>query len=157
MSTETQERELLRRLWKASDIDAIDSPEWRDAVVDAGEFLASEESAEPDARVLCDRCGEYMKDCSCGDEPEFADGASKRHEPTPASAVPVDGDELRKLLTSREAVEEAMDFLDAWRFCPVSRSDNSPRACLEDAAGQFLAAVAARLSSTTKEQSDAGR
>lgn len=35
------ERELLRRLWEASDIDAIDTPEWRDAVVDAGEFLAA--------------------------------------------------------------------------------------------------------------------
>ena len=40
-------------------------------------------------------------------------------------------------------LEAAIDFLDSWRFCPVSSSPNAARQCLEDAAGQLLAALAA--------------
>lgn len=66
----------------------------------------------------------------------------------------VGGDGLVELLTSEQAREEVVDFFDAWRFCPVSRSGNAPRACLEDAAQQLLAAIAARLSSREQEAAD---
>jgi hypothetical protein len=35
----------------------------------------------------------------------------------------------------------AIDFLDAWRFCPVSDSPTASRECLEDAATQLLDAL----------------
>jgi uncharacterized protein (DUF433 family) len=44
-----------------------------------------------------------------------------------------------------EAKRAVVDFLDAWRFCPVSRADSPARLCLEDAAGQLLAALTGAL------------
>ena len=41
-------------------------------------------------------------------------------------------------------VQVVVDFLEAWRYCPVASSPNPARQCLEDAAGQLLAALAAR-------------
>ncbi len=73
-----------------------------------------------------------------------------------ASPVPADGEELAGLLMGDKAREVVIDFFDAWRFCPVSRSDHSPRPCLEDAATQLLTAVAARLSSREQEDGDRG-
>lgn len=34
-----------------------------------------------------------------------------------------------------------VDFLDSWRFCPVSEASDPSRSCLEDAASQLLAAL----------------
>jgi hypothetical protein len=34
-----------------------------------------------------------------------------------------------------------IDFLDSWRFCPVSEAKVPARSCIEDAAGQLLAAL----------------
>lgn len=52
----------------------------------------------------------------------------------------------RERLTSDSARSVVADFFDAWHFCPASRSGNSPRPLLEDAAAQLLAALATVLS-----------
>jgi hypothetical protein len=41
-----------------------------------------------------------------------------------------------------EARGVVVDFLDSWRFCPVSEAATSSRSCLEDAATQLLEAAA---------------
>jgi hypothetical protein len=40
--------------------------------------------------------------------------------------------------------EVVIDFLDAWRFCPVASSPNPSRQCLENAATQLLDALPVR-------------
>jgi hypothetical protein len=49
-------------------------------------------------------------------------------------------------------LETVVDFLGAWRYCPVSEASNPSRACLEDAAKQLLDA----LSEDTEMQSGGG-
>ena len=52
----------------------------------------------------------------------------------PESAQPVERGEL---------VEVVVEFLDSWRFCPVSEATAASRSCLEDAAKQLVAALPA--------------
>jgi hypothetical protein len=49
----------------------------------------------------------------------------------------------------REARRVVVDFLDAWRYCPVSSSASAARQCLEKAADELLAALAAREAQPT--------
>jgi hypothetical protein len=51
--------------------------------------------------------------------------------------IPIEEDTERP--DSRQVV---IDFLDAWRFCPVASSPNPSRQCLENAADQLLDALA---------------
>jgi hypothetical protein len=44
--------------------------------------------------------------------------------------------EGREEVRERQAV--VVDFLDSWRFCPVSEAPAASRSCLEDAAKQLL-------------------
>jgi hypothetical protein len=55
--------------------------------------------------------------------------------------------------TSQSAVAIVVDFLDGWRFCPVSEAPNASRSCLEDATAQLLGAldVAPEPSSSDQE------
>lgn len=49
-----------------------------------------------------------------------------------------------KPLTDAQREKEqqvVVDFLDAWRYCPVSSSPNPSRRCLENTAEQLLAAL----------------
>lgn len=46
---------------------------------------------------------------------------------------------LRELRDER--IDTVVEFLDAWRFCPVSTAANPSQDCLEDAAQQLLAAL----------------
>lgn len=45
-------------------------------------------------------------------------------------------------LTGEKAHAVVVDFLDSWRYCPVSEAPAASRSCLEDAAKQLLAALA---------------
>lgn len=38
-------------------------------------------------------------------------------------------------------LDVVVDFLDAWRFCPVSGASSPTRSCLEDEAAQLLDAL----------------
>jgi len=54
--------------------------------------------------------------------------------------------DARTALAAREEppknqLQAIVDFLDSWRYCPVSSSPNRARQCLEDAAGQLLTAL----------------
>lgn len=51
-------------------------------------------------------------------------------------------------LKGERARDAVVEFLDAWRYCPVSQASSSSRPCLEDAAGQLLDSLAETLSET---------
>lgn len=51
------------------------------------------------------------------------------------------GDCAEPSSSDQEAMKVVVDFLNDWRFCPVSTASAPPRSCLEDAATQLLAAL----------------
>jgi len=53
---------------------------------------------------------------------------------------------LIERLTGEEAQAAVVEFLDSWRFCPVSQASGAARSCLDDAAKQLLAALDQALS-----------
>jgi hypothetical protein len=64
--------------------------------------------------------------------------------PVGARRVPVGCGDQDSGMAPCSQLEVVVDFLDAWRYCPVSSSAASSRQCLEDSARQLLAALAAR-------------
>lgn len=54
-----------------------------------------------------------------------------------------------RLALSGDDVRAVMDFLDSWRFCPVSSAEKPAAQCLEDAAKQLLDALPLRAKLAT--------
>ena len=42
----------------------------------------------------------------------------------------------------KDQLQVVVDFLDAWRYCPVASADSPSRECLEKAAREILTALA---------------
>jgi hypothetical protein len=66
-----------------------------------------------------------------GDEPD---------EPDEHGVTEIDRSVVEDLF-DEQAKSVIVDFLDSWRFCPVSQVSAPARSCLEDAAKQLLAAL----------------
>jgi hypothetical protein len=72
----------------------------------------------------------------------WLNGAREQLEAAAPFIAAQERERLRRELLSDAAVKAVVEFLDAWRYCPVSSASSpSRRPCLEESAKQLLAAL----------------
>ncbi len=65
-------------------------------------------------------------------------------------------EQIREGLLSEGMKEALVEFLDAWRYCPVSAASSPSRQCLEDAAAQLLDTLAGPLACAIRKPAGVG-